>query len=187
MRDNDNKEKLIIIHSPLKPQQRAAIDNRVHIVTVIPFNLIWGANERGFISIFNRPCLNVRLWPPVFLNRAHYVVMDRISTWGCSTWTTPPPELGPKTRRHNLLLALKQMTRCCSSVATPAEVKRANALIPADLRDLLTWLEVKLSRRSFCFYTGAPMEGGQIARKPRVNSKYTLKSPIFPVLRMLGC
>lgn len=40
VRDKDNKEKLIIIHSMSKPQERIAIDNCVCIVTVIPFNMI---------------------------------------------------------------------------------------------------------------------------------------------------
>lgn len=50
----------------------------------------------------------------------------------------PSSSLAPKTHRHNILMTLKQITQCCSSVAAHAEVKRANALIPADLRDLLT-------------------------------------------------
>lgn len=40
VRDKDNKGKLIIIQSMLKPQERTAIDNCVCIVTVIPFNMI---------------------------------------------------------------------------------------------------------------------------------------------------
>lgn len=82
--DKDNKGKLIIIQSMLKPQERIAIDNCVCIVAVIPFNT-WTLNE---ISIINRPHLNVWLQLRCFSQKL--TTLSQITSSNDST--APAPE-----------------------------------------------------------------------------------------------